>query len=68
MTEAIFQDVVKAFGEDRAIIESQQRLLKLDPNFQATATVHDKGLNQARYIIQRALAAEAADGAREDAN
>lgn len=58
MTEAIYQDVVKAFGEDRAIIEAQQRILNLDPQFHAAAIVHDKGLNQARFILQRRLAAE----------
>lgn len=59
MTEAIYQDVVKAFGEDRAIIEAQQRNLELDPGFRPAATVHDKGLNQARYLLQRRLTEEA---------
>lgn len=60
LTEAIYADVVKAFGEDRAIIEAQQRILDLDPGFRPAATIHDKGLNQARFLLQRRLAAEAA--------
>ena len=60
ITEAIFQDVVKAFAEDRSIIEAQQRNLNLDPHFKPVATAHDSGLNQARFIIKRRLQQEAA--------
>jgi vanillate O-demethylase monooxygenase subunit len=59
ITEAIFQDVVKAFAEDRSIIEAQQRNLNLDPHFKPVATAHDSGLNQARFIIKRRLQQEA---------
>lgn len=58
MTDAIFADVQKAFGEDRAVIEAQQRILNMNPHFKPTATMHDKGLNQARHLIQRLLAQE----------
>jgi phenylpropionate dioxygenase-like ring-hydroxylating dioxygenase large terminal subunit len=60
MTDAIYQDVVTAFGEDRAIIEAQQRMLDREPGFRPVATAHDKGLNQARFILQRRLAQESA--------
>ena len=58
LTEAIYQDVVTAFGEDRRIIEAQQRILNVTPGFRPVATAHDAGLNQARFILRRRLAAE----------
>ena len=60
MTEAIFQDVCTAFGEDRAMIEGQQKILNTDPSFHPVATAHDMGLNQARFIINRRLQNEQA--------
>ena len=58
MTEAIFQDVVTAFDEDRAMIEAQQRMLDRTPDFKPFATAHDKGLIQARMLIRERLQAE----------
>lgn len=55
MTEAIFNDVVTAFKEDRAMIEGQQRILDSDPYFHPVATAHDAALNQARFILRRRL-------------
>lgn len=67
LTEAIYQDVVKAFGEDRSIIEAQQRILDASPGFRPVATAHDSGLNQARFILKKRLAQEAGE-APGDAN
>jgi len=58
MTEAIFQDVVTAFDEDRAMIEAQQHMLDRTPDFKPYATAHDKGLIQARMLIRERLQAE----------
>lgn len=58
MTEAIFSDVSKAFAEDRAIIEAQQRNLDLDPMFKPVATQHDLALNQARFLVRQRLEQE----------
>ena len=60
ITEAIYQDVVKAFGEDRDMIEAQQRVLDTDPHFHPAATVHDSGLAQARAILRQRLQQEQA--------
>jgi phenylpropionate dioxygenase-like ring-hydroxylating dioxygenase large terminal subunit len=60
ITEAIFQDVVKAFGEDRDMIEAQQRVLSTDPHFHPAATAHDTGLNQARVLLRERLQQEQA--------
>ncbi|MFM7533383.1 MAG: Rieske 2Fe-2S domain-containing protein [Rubrivivax sp.] len=62
MTEAVFQDVSTAFAEDRAIIESQQRILDTAPDFRPVATVHDQALNLARHLLRQRLAAERASG------
>lgn len=58
MTQAIFDDVVTAFGEDRDMIEAQQRILDQTPSFRPFATAHDKGLIQARMLIREKLMAE----------
>ena len=41
-------------------LEAQQRSLNGKPHFKPVATVHDSGLNQARFIIKRRLQQEAA--------
>ncbi len=61
LTETIYQDVVRAFAEDRAIIEAQQRNLNTKPHFRSVATIHDAGLNQARFILKRLLTQEAGE-------
>lgn len=60
LTETIYQDVVTAFAEDREMIEAQQRSLNGKPHFKPVATVHDSGLNQARFILKRLAALETA--------
>jgi phenylpropionate dioxygenase-like ring-hydroxylating dioxygenase large terminal subunit len=60
MTEAIFNDVATAFAEDRAMIESQQKILDASPDFQPVATVHDQALTMARQLIRDRLAVESA--------
>lgn len=59
LTEAIYQDVVVAFEEDRRVIEAQQRMLALSPDFKPFITAQDAGLSQARFIIRQRLAQEA---------
>ena len=59
LTEAIYQDVLTAFGEDRAMIEAQQRILDATPDFHPVATVHDQALNLARFMLRQRLDQEA---------
>lgn len=59
LTDAIHQDVVTAFAEDRAIIESQQRVLDAAPGFKPVASVHDQALNLARFMLKQRLDQEA---------
>lgn len=58
MSDAIFDDVVLAFGEDRDMIEAQQRVLDQKPDFKPFAIAHDKGLIQARMLIKNQLQSE----------
>lgn len=60
MTETIFENVLKAFEEDRAMIEGQQAILDLVPDRPMIPIAADAGLNQARWLIDRLLKAEAA--------
>lgn len=55
MTQAIFDDVSTAFAEDRAVIEAQQRVLALTPDFRPVGTTHDQALNMARHVIRQRL-------------
>ncbi|MDT4829674.1 Toluene-4-sulfonate monooxygenase system iron-sulfur subunit TsaM1 [compost metagenome] len=47
-----------AFGEDRDIIEAQQRSLNLAPDAKLVPTTSDTALGQFRWIIERMLKAE----------
>jgi phenylpropionate dioxygenase-like ring-hydroxylating dioxygenase large terminal subunit len=58
MTEKIFSGVVEAFEEDRRMIEAQQKVLNLVPGRPMIPIAADAGLNQARWLIDRMLAAE----------
>jgi phenylpropionate dioxygenase-like ring-hydroxylating dioxygenase large terminal subunit len=58
LTEQIFQGVVKAFEEDRTVIEAQQKTLLLTPDRPMIPIAADAGLNQARWLIERQLKAE----------
>ncbi|MEZ5729121.1 MAG: aromatic ring-hydroxylating dioxygenase subunit alpha [Burkholderiaceae bacterium] len=65
MTEAIYNDVITAFEEDRTMIEAQQRIIAATPGRKMVAIAADAGLNQARGLIQRRLREE--QGGREAA-
>ena len=55
MTERIFDSVVKAFEEDRTMIEAQQEIISQVPGRAMLPIAADSGLNQARWLIDRAL-------------
>jgi phenylpropionate dioxygenase-like ring-hydroxylating dioxygenase large terminal subunit len=57
--DVVFDGVLKAFIEDRDIIEAQQRALNLGQPFQEMGIVHDAALVQARLHIKRLLDEEA---------
>jgi len=58
VSEQIYQQVVVAFEEDRGIIQAQAANMRLDPDARMKGIIHDAGLNQARFLIDRALRAE----------
>jgi phenylpropionate dioxygenase-like ring-hydroxylating dioxygenase large terminal subunit len=63
-TEHIYQSVVRAFEEDRRIIEAQQQLILASKPSEMVAVIADAALGNFRVIMQRALEAESAvDGA-----
>lgn len=47
-----------AFGEDRDIIEAQQRSMNFAPNGVLVPTTSDTALDQFRWILERMLKAE----------
>ncbi|WP_457327453.1 hypothetical protein [Pseudomonas sp. PvR086] len=47
-----------AFGEDRDIIEAQQRSMNLAPNAVLVPTTSDTALGQFRWVLERMLKAE----------
>lgn len=60
MTEQIFDNVVKAFEEDRTMIEAQQKVISQSPGRPMIPIAADAGLNQARWLLDRMAKAEAA--------
>jgi vanillate O-demethylase monooxygenase subunit len=60
LTTYIHGQVVKAFDEDRDIIEAQQRNLDLDPDVPMISVGADWGGLQARRMVRRLIEAEAA--------
>ena len=62
MTESIYQSVVEAFEEDRTMIEAQQKIIDQVPDRPMIPIAADSGLNQARWLIDRLLKTEAAQG------
>ena len=48
----------KAFAEDRAMIEGQQRIIDFDPNRRERLTSADLGPTQMRRVIDELLEAE----------
>jgi hypothetical protein len=62
MTESIYQSVVEAFEEDRTMIEAQQKIISQVPDRPMIPIGADSGLNQARWLIDRLIKAEAGQG------
>lgn len=58
LTERIYADVVKAFDEDREMIEAQQRTLDATPGQPMLPIPADAALNQARWMIDQRLKSE----------
>lgn len=58
LTPVISQAVRRAFLEDKAIIEAQQRLLLEQPDAPMTSIPADAALHQGRRMLQRMLDAE----------
>jgi phenylpropionate dioxygenase-like ring-hydroxylating dioxygenase large terminal subunit len=57
--DVVFDGVQRAFNEDKAIIEAQQRALALGRPFEPVGIAHDAALVQARRLTQRLLDEEA---------
>lgn len=57
--DVVFDGVQRAFAEDKAIIEHQQRALKLGKPFVPMGIAHDSAMVQARRLIKRMLDDEA---------
>ncbi|RYF78614.1 MAG: hypothetical protein EOO29_19250 [Comamonadaceae bacterium] len=60
MTQQIFDNVVKAFEEDRTMIEAQQKVISQSPARSMIPIAADAGLNQARWLLDRMAKAESA--------
>ena len=60
LTAAIHQNIVDAFFEDQTLIKAQRDNLALAPDFQMMPMAVDSALVQYRSILERLLAAEAA--------
>ena len=58
LTQGIFDSVLEAFEEDRAIIEAQQRNLNLTGDRMMIPIAADSALNQARALVNRLLSKE----------
>lgn len=58
LTERIFDSVMVAFEEDRAMIEGQQKIISLSPDRPMIPIGADAGLNQARWLVDRLIKAE----------
>lgn len=59
VTASIHQSVITAFDEDRAIVQAQQRNVALDPDFKMVSLGIDSALSQFRWLVTRAIEAEA---------
>jgi vanillate O-demethylase monooxygenase subunit len=55
VNQALFNSVVRAFEEDRAIIKAQAENLRAHPQFQPVGCALDTALGQFRALIQREL-------------
>lgn len=57
--DVVFDGVLRAFKEDKDIIEHQQRALKLGRPFEPMGIAHDSAMVQARRLMKRLLDEEA---------
>jgi vanillate O-demethylase monooxygenase subunit len=55
VTESLHKDVLVAFEEDRQIINGQQRVLDLDPDFKMLPLGIDAALSQFRWVMDRLI-------------
>lgn len=55
VTDSIHQSVIEAFDEDKEIIQSQQAMVSLDPEFKMVSLGIDAALSQFRWIVGRAI-------------
>ena len=58
--DTVFDGVLRAFHEDKVIIEAQQQALKLGRPFEPMGIVHDTAMVQARKLVTQLLDAEEA--------
>jgi len=64
MDETVFQQLVTAFNEDRAMIEGQQRVIELTPDAPLRTMAADRALVEARRRVEAMLAEDAAAAER----
>ena len=55
VTESLHNDVLVAFEEDRQIINGQQRILDLDPDFKMQPLGIDAALSQFRWVMEKLI-------------
>ena len=58
LAQSMLELAYRAFGEDKAIIEAQQRVIDLDPGRKEVLTSADVGPTQMRSVIQQLIKAE----------
>jgi vanillate O-demethylase monooxygenase subunit len=58
VTDGVYEEVVKAFNEDGAMIEAQQQVIDRLQNPQMVVIAADAGLMQMRRIVDRFIVAE----------
>jgi phenylpropionate dioxygenase-like ring-hydroxylating dioxygenase large terminal subunit len=59
VTERLHQDVLVAFEEDRVVINGQQRILDLDPDFEMLPLGMDAALLHFRHVMQQLIDGQA---------
>lgn len=60
VTESIYQSVIKAFEQDRRMIEAQQRIIDNNPDGEMVAIVADAALMQFRTLLKQLVQKEKA--------
>ncbi|WP_394782146.1 Rieske 2Fe-2S domain-containing protein [Undibacterium sp.] len=58
VTDSIHQSVITAFAEDREIVEAQQAMVALDPEFKMVNLGIDAALSQFRWIVEQKIGQE----------